>query len=195
MALRVTGLGQAFDGANGRLRQASLAAAEEMAQEGARFIKERMEAEGVKDTGLTSQAVRAQPAQLVAPGLARSLVTVEPQQMTPAVVLEEGRARGKPVSVEGRRRIAIWARRKAKAMVDKLALEIRAARKGRKRKPGALPPREEAEQQASFLIARAIRRRGLRARHYFARARHHVQNQAMAIYRRVLARLPRGAAR
>lgn len=195
MAVRVTGISQAFGGASERLQRAALAAANEMAEAGAAFIKQAMRDEGKTDTDLTAQSIKAHPAQVVVPGLVRSEVAPATQQLVPALILDEGRKRGRPVSREGERRIGVWARRKAKAMVDRLAAEIRAARKGRKRKAGALPPREEAEKRAAFLIARAIKNRGMVGRHYFRRARHHVQNQAMAIYRRVLARLPRGAAR
>lgn len=195
MSLRVTGIRGAFDRGNERLRVASLAAATEMAQEGERFIKEHMLDEGKKDTGLTAQAVKAEPAREVGYGVARANVEVASQQMTPAVVLEHGRAKGKPVSAAGRSKIATWVRRKVPQFVAEIraVAEARAAVAGRKPKGRKADREQAAAESAAFLIARAISRRGLPAFHFFSRARHHVQGKAMDIYRRVLARLPRTA--
>lgn len=178
---------------NDRMRMAAAATAVEMAQEGERFIKERMEAEGKKDSGLTAQGIRAEAtAREVEPGVMRCAVTAAPQQMVATVVLEGGRARGKPVSAEGRRRLAIWARRKATAIVDRIAQEIRARASEAGAKVGAKDVRAQAEKQAAFLVARAITRRGLKEFRFFRRARQHVQERSQAIWRRILGRFAVG---
>jgi hypothetical protein len=198
VSIQVIGIRGAFGGANERLRLASLAAAAQMAEEGARFIKEAMRAEGKTDTDLTVQAVKAQPATVVQPGVARAMVTVAAQQAAPAIVLEDGRKPGKGVSRIGMDKLAVWARRKARGMVDQVRAQMErdaVHRSGGERLSkvmGKAADRQKAaEKRVAYMIASAIKRRGLKPFRFFRRARHHVQNQAMAIFRRVLARLPR----
>lgn len=196
MSVRITGFDSALGGASDRLRQIAVAAAAEAGEAGARFVKETMEKDGHKFTGNTAQSVRAGPVKLTSPGIARVVVEPALAQMVPAIIKEEGRKAEKPVSKEGRARLAVWARRKAAAFVARLRAQAEAANMratGKKRPEGKVADRQKAaEQQAAFLIARSIKRRGLPAFHLFRRARHHVQNAWHGILTKVAARFPRG---
>ena len=181
---------------NDRMRAAAGAAAVEMAQEGQRFIKEAMQAEGKKDTGLTAQAVKAEPvAHEVAPGVMRCVVASSPQQAAPTIVLELGRKPGKGVSRAGQAKIRTWIRRKGRALLDKVMAEISARRQAAGQRATKKAVMEEALDTATFLVVRAIRRRGLKEFRFFRRARAHVESRAQTIWRRVLGRFGRGAVR
>lgn len=181
-----------------RIDQAAYAALARITQEAAKMLKEGIRTEpdsrgfvGRNDTGLTGQAIFASTPTRTGSGI-EATVSVSPQQLTPALVIELGRRPGKSVSEEGRRRLAVWARRKAKALVASLAAEIRKRRAGAKRVAGRASPTEEAERQAAFLIARAIKRRGIPATHLFSRVRAIMRQRAPQIVAEVFAKIQRG---
>lgn len=108
-------------------------------------------------SGSTRQAVTAREPRKTNRGW-EQVTEVAPPQDKVAAIVELGRRKGKGVSRQGQRMIERWARRKLGPV---------SAGDGKRFKAGG---RARAEQSRAYLIARAIKRRGIPALHPFKRA-------------------------
>ena len=149
------------------------------------------------DTGGSAAAIRPGPVSFDG-RVARGVVAGEGPATAVLPVIEGGRRPGKPVSMAGRFRIRTWVKRKllAKAVASFKSREAAAAnrRGGRSgtRAFGAADvklgkgEREEMLDNLTFLVVRAIRRRGTPGLHPFAKAAAALRaGKAAEIWRRV----------
>lgn len=192
----------AFARVTARVQAVAEAAALEIVAAGEREVVEVMSTGqdprgfvGRVDTGQARQAVQIGP---VAWNGRAAVARLAPSG--PATdywpVIEAGRRPGKPISAVGKARIGTWARRKGvlRRIVDSLAAQDQVdgaavhgpAKPRRRLKKGE---REQLEEQALFLLTRAIRRRGTPGLHPFRAAATKLRSGlARAILERVAAR-------
>lgn len=148
-------------------------------------VKERMTSDrdsrgftGRVQSGTTRQATIAEETVRVRGGWSQ-LTTVKPPQDIAGIIIEKGRRRGKGVSRAGQRMIERWAKRKLGP--------VSAGGSGRF-KPGG---RVRAERSRAYLIARAIKRRGIPALRPFAKTKAELKTKIVRMAEQVMARFRR----
>lgn len=146
---------------------------------------------GRVDTGAIVQAVRA--LEPVKEGTVWKQRTVVEQSASTEHqhVVEEGRKPGGPISYEGRLKIAQWVKRRLGARLREQAPGARTRISDRRVVGVQKAGLERLIEQVTFLVIRAIRRRGIPGLHPFRKTREDLAPKASGIFERAVAGLRR----